>query len=123
MSLPQALTVSFKCLYVTHESPDGCVIYELSALRTAPHNQLFVAARAVSAVVIRSPKGKLKPPLYARGEKQTWKRDSCCILGLPSHPVGWSRSPKGHTVKHLDPKALWGAWGGGEFKYSAWTGA
>lgn len=38
--------------------------------------------------------------------KQTWKQDSSSILGPPSHPVGWSHSPKGHTVENLDPKAL-----------------
>lgn len=44
--------------------------------------------------------------------KQTWKQDSCCILGLPSHPVGWSHSPKGHTVSTLIQRHF-GRYGGG----------
>ena len=66
----------------------------------------------ISAVAFQSLKGKLELCLHERG-KQTWKQDSCYILGLPSHPVGWSHSLRGHTVKHLDPKALWEAWGKG----------
>lgn len=56
------------------------------------HLQQGIAVSVIPAVVIHSLKGKLKPSLHASVGK-----DSGCILDLPSHPVGWSHSLKGHT--------------------------
>lgn len=70
--------------------------------------QQGIAVPITPQVVIHSLNGKPKPSLHA-----SMGQDSCCILGLPSHPVGWSHSRDTHSVEHLDPQTLWKAWGEG----------